>query len=193
VIRSVGSISVCGQTINCFGISGCIPGTGVDHQTAPIEALCQANGGDFRSQVVFQLTAAAINCAGNAHPGCVGDPTFGAVFAACNVAAVCAPSTPANKAAQAACVSALDCLNNGGVPGANGFCGNGTCSDNGAACTSDNKSQCGTPATAICNPAANCHDNNFANFPDSPAGSQDACKDANRTACTIFGGCTSNP
>jgi hypothetical protein len=30
---------------------------------------------------------------------------------------------------------------------------------------------------------------NFAKFPDSPAGSQDACKAANNNSCTIFGGC----
>jgi hypothetical protein len=138
----------------------------VNHQTSPVEALCMPNGGDYRSQVIFHLTAAMLNCAANGHPDCVGDPLFGPTVAACDVASVCAPTTDANKAAQAACVSALDCLNNGGHPG-----DGGTCNFN----------------------DDNCHNRNFANFPDSPAGSQDACKAANRTACTIFGNCTSNP
>ena len=123
------------------------------------------NGGDYRSQVVFHLTAAKLNCAANGHPNCVGDALFGAAVAACEATA-CGPSSAANKAAQAACVSALDCLNNGGHPGAGGVCD----------FTADN-----------------CHNRNFANFPDSPAGSQDACKAASRTACTIFGNCAFNP
>src|SRR5262249_15681136 len=67
LIASVGSISVCGQTINPFLGEG---NTGVNHQTSPIEALCQPNGGDYRSAVVQQLTAAIVNCAGNGHANC---------------------------------------------------------------------------------------------------------------------------
>jgi hypothetical protein len=152
------------------------------------------NKGQFLSQVVFQLTAAKINCTGNGFLNCVGDPVFGAAVAECEGnPLVCMPTSPATKSAQEACVAKLDCLNNGGVPGPGGFCGNGTCSDNGAACTSATLSLCANPATATCNPAPNCHLNNFLLYPDSPAGSQDACKAAEKNDCSIFGGCAFNP
>jgi len=185
VIASVGHITVCGKDI--FPFLG-KDNTGLNHATSPIEALCMPNGGDFRSQVIFQMTAAALNCAGNGHlPDCSNDPLYQAVFTACAAdAAVCAPTTSSNRASQAACVAALDCLNNGGVPGAAGFCGTGNCSDDGLACTSTNLTACANPLTATCAPAANCHQQNFSNFPDSPAGSQQACQDATKTACDIY-------
>jgi hypothetical protein len=193
VIASVGSISVCGQTINPFLGAG---NTGVDHQTAPIEALCMPNGGDFRSQVVFQLTAAKLNCAANGFPNCVGDPLFATTVAACENATVCAATTTANKDAQAACVSALDCLNNGGAYDAGtGSCKIGDCIDS---TTHADVGDCGLnlqcPLGSACVPTpGNCHSNSFADFPDSQAGSQNACKAASRNTCTIFGGCTFNP
>jgi hypothetical protein len=52
---------------------------------------------------------------------------------------------------------------------------------------------CDDPETAECNPAPNCHQLSFPNFPDSPAGSQKACQQANKNDCTIFGGCSFNP
>jgi hypothetical protein len=146
------------------------------------------NAGDFRSQLVFHLTAALLNCAANnvADDNCQTSTLFGATVLACNTAAVCAPTTDATKAAQAACVSALDCLNNGGIPGLGGFCGTGHCSDNGLACTPGNKSACATPATATCTDAGSCHERNFTDYPDSPAGSQQACQAANKNTCDIF-------
>jgi hypothetical protein len=148
------------------------------------------NKGDFRSQVVFHLTAAALNCAANGElPDCSNSPLFGDVFAACNVPEVCAPTTDVNKAAQALCVSALDCLNNGGHPvevSGQIFCTSGTCSDNQQPCTPGNRSLCGDPQTATCEPAPNCHQLNFTGFPDSCAGSQKACQDANKSPCDIF-------
>jgi len=185
VIANSGPLTICGETIISYTGAA---NTGVGHGDSPIEALCMPNGGDYRSQVVFHLTAAALNCAANGLlPDCSNSPLFGTVFAACNTGAACAISTKDNKAAQAACVGALDCLNNGGIPGplGSGFCGNGRCSDNGAACTGDNKSLCGNPATATCNPT-NCHNLNFPNYPDSCAGSQDACKAAAKNSCDIF-------
>jgi hypothetical protein len=143
------------------------------------------NAGDFRSQVVFQLTAAELNCVANGNlPDCSNDSLFKAAVAACYAGAACAPSTAANKAAQTACVNALDCLNNGGHIAADGTCAAGTCSDNGAACSSGNLTNCGSLA-ATCNDS-NCHQQNFGNFPDSPAGSQKACQDANKNSCDIF-------
>jgi hypothetical protein len=192
VIASLGGINphltICGQPIIPFLGAG---NTGVGHKDSPIEALCMPNGGDFRSQVVFQLTAAALNCVANGHAAnCSNDPLFGATFAACDSGAVCAPTTDSNKAAQDACVNALDCLNNGGHPATdssgNFLCASGTCSDNSKPCTESNLSNCATPGTATCNPGPNCHTNNFPNFPDSCAGSQKACQDANKNACDIF-------
>jgi len=188
LINLVGEIVICGEAIHPYLGTA----TGVDHNDSPIEALCMANAGDFRSQVVFHLTAAALNCLANGRAGdCSNDTLFGDTFAACNVPAVCAPTTNATKAAQAACVSALDCLNNGGHPAADGagrfFCSSGTCSDNDQPCTPGNRGLCGNPETAICNPAANCHTLDLPDYPNTgAAGSSKACNDAAKTACTIF-------
>jgi hypothetical protein len=192
VIASVGSITVCGQPINPFLGAG---NTGVDHKTAPIEALCMPNGGDFRSQVVFQLTAAKLNCAANGFATCASDPLFADAVAACDVALVCAPTSDANKSAQAACVSRLDCLNNGGAfDVATGSCKIGDCIDGSSADVGDCGLNLQCPVGSACVPTpGNCHSNSFADFPDSQAGSQNACKAASRNACTIFGGCTFNP
>jgi hypothetical protein len=183
-------IMVCGQPIIPYLGPG---NTGVDHQNSPIEALCMPNKGDYRSQVIFHLTAAKLNCAANGFPDCVGSPLFADAVEYCETTgAVCAPTTDATMPYQTHCVEMLDCLNNGGIPGDGGFCGNGTCSDNGAACNGDNTSACGDPDTAECNPAMNCHQLNFPNVQDSPAGSQKACKAANWNECTIFGNCAFN-
>jgi hypothetical protein len=184
-----GDIEICGEPI----IPYFSPATGVNHDDSPVEALCQANAGDFRSQVVFHLTAAALNCLANGHlDDCSDDPLFGTTFAECNVSPVCDPTSDANKAAQANCVSKLDCLNNGGHPavdvGGNFlFCASGNCSDNGEWCTPNNKSLCDIPGEATCVPAANCHTLDLPDYPNpGPAGSPKACNDAAKTACTIF-------
>ena len=184
VLAAAGGITVCGQPIIAFLGAG---NTGVGHKDSPIEALCMPNAGDFRSQVVFQLTAALLNCAANnpADPTCATSPLFKDAVAFCTgTADVCAPSTDANKADQAKCVSQLDCLNNGGHIAADGTCSAGTCSDNGAACSTNDLSKCGS-LTATCN-TGNCHELNFSTYPDSPAGSQQACQAANKNSCDIF-------
>lgn len=183
LIASVGQLLICGQPITPH-----TDANNVDSATSPVEALCVSNAGNFNLQLDAELTAAALNCVANGHNAdCSNDPLFAAKFAACNNPAVCATGT---KAEQAACVAALDCLNNGGHPGTdaggNFLCAYGTCSDNEALCTSINLSNCADPATAICDLSPNCTEQNFSMYPDSPAGSSKACKAAKRSACSPF-------
>jgi len=184
VITSVGSLTICGQTIT---------DTHLGHIHSAEEALCVRVQGDSRLQLARQLTAAALNCVVNGNAAdCSNDPLFGQVFAACNSGPVCAPTTIDNKQAQTACIAALDCLNNGGHPGVSGsgkfLCGSGTCSDNQGLCTPSNLTNCADPLTATCNPSTNCHQEPLPGpfEPPGPAGSSNKCNDAHQNSCTIF-------
>jgi hypothetical protein len=168
-----GALNICGEVLNNAN-SG-------NHDSA-IEAICI--GGSGREHLARDLASMALNCKltdGALNVNCVGTG-FAALFAECNL--VCT----LNTAAVASCQGRVDCTNNGGVPSPDGsFCGTGTCSDNGAACSATNKSLCGNPATAVCNPAYNCHNANLP-APFEPPGSAnpDACKAARKNSITIF-------
>jgi len=168
-----GALSICGETLNNAN-SG--------NAQSAIEAICITGSG--RQHLARDLASMALNCkltGGAANVNCVGTG-FEALFAECN--AVCL----ANSAAVGSCQARVDCTNNGGVPSANGaFCGTGTCSDNGAACSVSNKTLCAVPGTAVCNAAPNCHNLSLpAPFEPPGKANPDNCKAARKNSTSIF-------
>jgi hypothetical protein len=127
--------------------------------------MCVPVRGTQILQLARQLTAAALNCIiSGGGPDCAGTSLYSSVFGDCNTK--CASGT-ATTAELTACISQLDCLNNG-----NSFT-NGLCSPGGV---------------------GNCHERILVNEtlsldfePPGPAGSSTACHDANATPCTVVG------
>jgi hypothetical protein len=166
-----------------------IDDTNVNDKSSAIEAICVSPAGDPRLQLARQCTAYALNCEiSGLGSNCGGADSL---FNTC-----CAGTDGTCTASDVGgCISKLDCANNGGVfnTGTN-QCETGTCSIGGAACNSDTL-PCGIGA-GECIPFANtCHTRDLPlNISDvetagcplqGPAGSEDECKAARKTPCTI--------
>jgi hypothetical protein len=156
---------VCGQKIDSPDTNPADGTTDVNDAASSTEALCVPVQGDQILQLARQLTAAALNCViSGGGADCSGTPLYKEVFSNCNT--LCA-SGSAGKDALTACISQLDCLNNGGS-----FDG-GVCSPGG---------------TDNCHNQLLVNDTLGLNFePPGPAGSSDACNAAHDTPCTVVG------
>jgi hypothetical protein len=139
--------------------------TDINDAASSTEALCVSVKGNPILQLARQLTAAALNCViSGGGADCQGTSLYATAFSTCNAMCVNPLATTAEKTA---CISELDCLNNGGS------------FDNG-----------------ICTPGGpgNCHERLLVNEalglnfePPGPAGSSDACNAATETKCTVVG------
>jgi cysteine-rich repeat protein len=156
---------ICGEKIDSPDSNPADGTTDWNDASSSTEALCVPVKGAQILQLARQLTAGALNCImSNGDESCASTPLYATVFASCNAAC----SNPASTKAQlTACISELDCLNNGGT-----FNG------------------------GICSPGGpnNCHERLLNNDdldlhfePPGPAGSSDACHAANDTNCTVVG------
>jgi hypothetical protein len=157
LIDLAGGLSICGQEII---------NTDVDDARSSTEAICMHTKGKIERQLARQLTAAALNCViSGGGANCAGSPLYSSIFSSCN--ATCEDKNSGldvPRSDMTACIAAIDCLNNGGV-----F------------------------ADGICGGDSGCHDRTLVNEalgldfePPGPAGSSEACQDANRTACGIL-------
>jgi hypothetical protein len=158
-------LMVCGEKIDSPDTNPVDGTTDVNDAASSTEALCVPVKGAQILQLARQLTAAALNCViSGGGADCAGTGIYTAVFSNCNTA--CASGT-ATKDQVTACISQLDCLNNGG-------------DFNGGLC------EPGGPG--------NCHERVLVNEslglnfePPGAAGSSNACNDANKTSCTVVG------
>jgi hypothetical protein len=158
-------LSICGEKIDSPDNNPVNGTTDVNDAASSTEALCVKVQGTQKLQLARQLTAAALNCIiSGGGADCAGTALYATTFANCN--ATCA-NAAASRNDLTACISAIDCLNNGG-------------SFNNGLCTA------GGPG--------NCHDRVLVNDslglnfePPGPAGSSNACNAANDTACTVVG------
>jgi hypothetical protein len=158
-------VLICGEKIDSPDSDPADGTTDIDDASSSTEAICVPVKGAPILQLARQLTAAALNCLISGGGGdCAGTILYSSVFADCN--AKCSSGT-ATKAELTACISEIDCLNNG-----NSF-------DNG-----------------ICSPGGegNCHDRDLVNedlglrfAPPGPAGSSNACNAATASPCTVVG------
>jgi hypothetical protein len=156
---------ICGERIDSPDSDPADGTTDVDDAASSTEAMCVNVQGDSRLQLARQLTAAALNCLiSGGGADCAGTGSYTTVFDDCNAA--CSDAS-ASKSDITACISQLDCLNNGGS------------FDNG-----------------ICGPGGpnNCHERILVNEslgldfdPPGSAGSSKACQAANKTDCTVVG------
>jgi len=157
---------ICGENIDSPDSNPADGTTDVNDAASSTEALCVPVQGAQILQLVRQLTAAALNCIiSGGGADCSGTSLYSTVFGDCN--SKCAGGT-ATKAEMTACISELDCLNNGGTFDS-GICTAGEAGNN-------------------------CHDRLLVNQtlglnfePPGPAGSSDACNAANGTKCTVVG------
>jgi len=158
-------LSICGEKIDSPDSHPADGTTDVNDAASSTEAMCVPVRGSSILQLVRQLTAAALNCLiSGGGPDCAGTPLYTGAFADCNTK--CASGT-ATQPEITACISQLDCLNNG-----NSFL-NGLCSP-------------GAPG--------NCHERILVNEtlgldfdPPGAAGSSNACQAASSTLCTVMG------
>jgi|GEM_PF-2872935 len=199
---AAGPLNVCGEQIN---------NTIVNNAASALEALCVSVQGDQRLQLARQLTAAALNCSVSGYQNCEGYPKYEGLFAECN--RLCAETDTAQQTITY-CISAIDCLNNGGtyyhagtvLPdgrtiSAAGYCKTGTCSNEpNTPCNTGDTSLCGS-STATCTPdRETCHDQPLCLHIDGkpidgapcfsetgPAGSTNACNNAHKNNCTVIG------
>jgi hypothetical protein len=139
----------------------------VNEQDSALETLCVAVKGIQIHQLERQLTALMLNCVQSADDPDGGDPCAGTQFE--DVFDYCNATCIANTSDVGICIGAADCLNNGGEPS-----------------LVDGKIVCAPDTTS-------CHDNPLL-WPDSPAGSQQACNSATGNSCypDTAGSCT-NP
>jgi hypothetical protein len=150
VIDSAGGcFVVCGEVITTA------TGDSVGNASSVLEATCVAPKGDLRLQLVRQLTAFALNCAVSGFGAdCGGDPTLSDLFTECNTDCIANTNL-------AACIEAIDCFNNGGLPDL----GSGTC---------------GT------DPSGSCHARELPDFIDQEsADTSQECNAARKTQCTV--------
>jgi hypothetical protein len=179
-----GTLSICGQPIS---------NTVLSDDDSAVEAICVNVKDGSVFQLARQLTAAALNCiVSDGVADCSSTPLYSTLFASCN--ALCATSG-ASKAALTACVSQIDCLNNGGQLDVNGNCGGGTCA-NGDVCTigtvcADGLDCAGAPG--------NCHQQLLVNSalgfnfdPPGAAGSSTECNSAIKNTCKVIGSAQAN-
>jgi hypothetical protein len=158
-------ILICGEKIDSPDSNPADGTTDINDASSSTEAMCVPVKGDSTLQLARQLTAAALNCLiSGGGADCGGTSLYSTVFADCN--ALCASGT-ATQSEITACISQLDCINNG-----NNFA-NGACSAGGA---------------------GNCHERLLVNEdlgldfdPPGAAGSSNACNAATGTRCTVVG------
>ncbi len=156
---------ICGEHIDSPDSDPADGTTDTDDAASSTEAMCVPVKGASILQLARQLTAAALNCIISGGGGdCAGTPLYTTVFGDCN--SKCSSGT-ATKAELTACISQLDCLNNGGS------FNNGVCTKGGE---------------------GNCHERPLVNEtlgldfdPPGPAGSSNACNAATDTECTVVG------
>jgi hypothetical protein len=193
-----GSITICGETLTAAATTAPPPPNG--NASSAIEAMCVRVQGQPARQLARQLTAARLNCIVSGETGGACDGvSVNEVFDLCNAA--CPADIEVTIGSDTVnCIDALDCFNNGGqFDNATGVCTTGTCSVGGADCSEDNPC-----AEGECIPLPNnCHNTEFADveFPlpndslpasnpcfekQGPAGSDDECKAANKSTCTII-------
>jgi hypothetical protein len=151
VIDSAGGcFVVCGEVITTA------TGDSVGNANSVLEATCVSPRGDLRLQLVRQLTAFALNCVVSGFGAdCGGDADLADLFADCN--ADCLANTNVS-----ACISAIDCFNNGGLP---------------------------DPTTGACgsNPAGSCHERDLPDFLEQEsADTSQACNAARKSDCTVI-------
>ena len=172
-----GCLNVCGETIT---------DTFKNSADSAIEAICISIKGDSRLQLARQLTAAALNCViTGGGSDCAGTPLYSQVYGTCN--ALCADSA-SSQSDVTSCIGQLDCLNNGGIPLANGICQKGVCAGNQEPCSGS----CSDASECLPLPG-NCHSQPLVNpdlglsfDPPGPAGSEGLCSDANGNACKVL-------
>jgi hypothetical protein len=175
-----GVLNVCGQRIT---------NTTLSSHNSSVEAICVSPKGTIVLQLARQLTAAALNCVvSNGIADCSATPLYSAIFASCNAA--CANSG-SSTSTLTDCISAIDCLNNGGTGLGNGQCQTGVCGDGVTACSDSSPCLDGTTCGGLPN---NCHDQLLINTglgfnfePPGAAGSSNECNDANKNTCTVIG------
>ncbi|HYV20552.1 MAG TPA: hypothetical protein VFC25_16135 [Verrucomicrobiae bacterium] len=156
---------ICGEKIDSPDSNPADGTTDVNDAASSTEAMCVEVRGDSRLQLARQLTAAALNCViSGGGADCAGTGSYTTVFSTCN--STCADAN-AGKSDVTACISQLDCLNNGGT------FENGLCTAGGS---------------------GNCHERILVNEslgldfdPPGSAGSSDACQAANKSRCTVVG------
>jgi len=130
----------------------------VDSGHSVLEAMCVSPRGNQTLQLIRQLTAMGLNCAVSEIGGdCNGNMALGDLWTECNATCTGAPSS----LSVGQCIGLIDCFNNGGV-----------ITDDGS-CVSDENN--------------NCHERSLPEEynPPGPAGSTEACKAAQNTACLI--------
>jgi len=189
-LAPTGPLYICGEKITT---------TKVYDAASALEALCVPVQGNQQLQLARQLTAAALNCAISGYYNCVGYPKYEYLFSECNT--WCDPNTlDAQTVNIGYCIESLDCLNNGGTVLEGGYCKTGTCSDDpNKPCNGGDVSFCGPGAICVAD-VETCHDQPMCLsvggqpipgtpcFPETgPAGSSNACQEANKSACTIIG------
>ncbi len=157
LIDFAGGLSICGESII---------NTDVDDAASAIEAICKHVAGKIERQLARQLTAAALNCViSGGGADCAGSPLYSSIFSSCND--ICADKNggaDVPRSDMTACIAQIDCLNNGGI-----F------------------------EDGICDGDSGCHDRTLVNEalgldfePPGPAGSSDACQEANQNGCGVL-------
>ncbi len=157
VIDAGGGLSICGESII---------NTDVDDASSAIEATCIHVKGKIERQLARQLTAAALNCIiSGGGADCSGTALYSSIFSSCND--ICADKNSGAdvpRSDMTACIAHIDCLNNGGIFG-----------------------------EGICDGDSGCHEATLVNEalgldfePPGPAGSSDACQEANQNACGVL-------
>jgi len=156
---------ICGEKIDSPDTNPADGTTDTNDAASSTEAICVPVQGAQILQLARQLTAAALNCIiSGGGADCAGTSLYTTVFADCN--ATCTSGT-ATRSELTACISQLDCLNNGKTF-LNGLCSAGA--------------------------EGNCHERLLVNEdlgldfdPPGAAGSSNACNAANGTQCTVVG------
>ncbi|HEV8119866.1 MAG TPA: hypothetical protein VGQ67_02615 [Candidatus Polarisedimenticolia bacterium] len=158
-------VLICGEKIDSPDTNPADGTTDWNDASSSTEAMCIDVKGDSTLQLARQLTAAALNCLiSGGGPDCAGTGIYKDIFSNCN--ATCTNAS-ASQSDITACISQLDCLNNGGT------------FDSGL-CTAGGQ--------------GNCHDRILVNEslglnfePPGSAGSSDACNQAKKTECAVVG------
>jgi len=182
LLETAGCLEICGEVIRT---------TAVDDADSAVEALCESPRGTQERQLARQLTALGLNCiASGFGPLCAGWPGVEDLFAECNAVCEFGP----NGRTVDECIMAVSCANEGGDPFETpGACYTGTCSDNGAPCSSRDKQHCESPSLATCDPdPASCHQEEICNpglgvcVPPGTSANPTSCKMAKMSACSIL-------
>jgi hypothetical protein len=155
---------ICGEKIDSPDNSPADGTNDWNDASSSTEAMCMTVKGFPKIQLARHLTAAALNCIiSGGGADCAGTGIYSTVFATCNSRC----TGGATKAELTQCIAALDCLNNGNniVDGA---------------CVAGGVENCHT------RPLVN-EDLGLDFDPPGPAGSSEACNNANLSICAVVG------